>query len=174
VRASHILVDTEEEAQAIMTLLEEDTDEDTALSALDVFVEAKVAKARAKEEEAQDLLAQLQEGDDPFALLAENFSGDFISRDTGGDMDWFPRGEKTPEVEETAFGLAVGEMSKPISSTIGFHIIEVLGHEERELAPNVLERHKSQAFEDWLEEQRQSETVESFWSLDKVPPDTGF
>jgi len=174
VRASHILVDTEEEAQAIMTLLEEDTDEDTALSALDVFIEAEVAKARAKEEEAQDLLAQLQEGDDPFALLAENFSGDFISRDTGGDMDWFPRGEKTPEVEEAAFGLAVGEMSKPISSTIGFHIIEVLGHEERELAPNVLERHKSQAFEDWLEEQRQSEAVESFWSLDKVPPDTGF
>ena len=160
--ASHILVDTEEEALAIMTLLDEDTDEDAALSALDVFIEADVAKARAKEEEAQDLLAQLQEGNDSFALLAENFSTDFGSKNEGGDMDWFPRGEKTPEIEETAFGLAVGEMSEPISNTIGFHIIEVLGHEERELASDVLERHKSQAFEDWLEEQRQSEAVQRY------------
>jgi len=59
----------------------------------------------------------------------------------------------TPEFEEAAFSLAVGEISEPISNTIGYHIIEVLGHEERELAPDVLERHKSQAFEDWLEEQ---------------------
>jgi parvulin-like peptidyl-prolyl isomerase len=170
--ASHILVDTEEEAQAIMTLLEEGFDEDTALSALDVLIEAEVAKARAKEEEAQELLAQLRESDDPFALLAENFSEDWGSKDKGGDMDWLPRGEMTPEVEEIAFSLAVGEMSEPISNTIGFHIIEVLGREERELAPDILERHKSQAFEDWLEEQRQSEAVQRYWSVDKVPPDT--
>jgi len=160
--ASHILVDTEEEALAIMTLLDEDTDEETALSALDVFIEAEVAKAKAKEEEVQELLTQFEEGDDSFALLAESFSEDWGSKDQGGDMDWFPRGEKTAEVEEAAFGLAVGEMSEPISNTIGFHIIEVLGHEERELASDVLEQHKSQAFEDWLEEQRQSEAVQRY------------
>ena len=170
--ASHILLDTEEEAQAIMALLEEDIDEETALSALNVLIEAEVARARAKEEEAQDLLAQLRESDDPFALLAENFSGDFRSKDKGGDLDWLPRGEMTPELEETAFSLAVGEISEPISNTIGYHVIEVLGHEERELAPDVLERRKSQAFEDWLAEQRQSEAVQRYWSVDKVPPDT--
>jgi parvulin-like peptidyl-prolyl isomerase len=170
--ASHILVDTEEEAQAIVTLLEEDIDEDTALSALDVLVEAEVARARAKEEEAQELLAQLQESDDPFALLAENFSEDWASSSQGGDMDWFPRGEETAEVEETAFSLAVGETSEPISNTVGIHIIEVLGHEERELASDILEQRKSQAFEDWLEEQRQSEAVVSYSFLDKMPPDT--
>ncbi len=172
VRASHILVETEEEAQAIMTLLDEDTDEDAALSALDVFIEAELAKARAKEEEVQELLTQWQEDDDPFALLAENFSEDWGSKDQGGDMDWFPRGEMTSEVEETAFGLAVGEMSEPISNTIGYHIIEVLGHEERELASGILEQRKIQTFEDWLEEQRQSEAVQRYWSVDKVPPDT--
>jgi parvulin-like peptidyl-prolyl isomerase len=90
--ASHMLVDTEEEAQALMTLLDEDTDADTALSALDVLIEAEVARARAKEEEAQDFLVQLRESEDPFALLAENFSEDWASKDQGGDMDWFPRG----------------------------------------------------------------------------------
>ena len=173
VRARHILMDTEEEAQAILTLLDEDTDDDTALSALDVLVEAEVARARAKEEEAQEFLAQLRESDDLFAFLAESFSEDWTSKDQGGDMDWFPRGEKTTEVEETAFGLAVGEMSKPISSTIGYHVIEVLGHEERELSSDMLEQRKTQAFEDWLADQRQSEAVQRYWSLDKVPPDTG-
>jgi len=171
--ASHILVDTEEEAQAIMTLLEEDIDEDTALSALDVLIEAEVAKARAKEEEVQDLLTQLQESDDRLAFLAENFSEDWGSKDKGGDMDWFPRGEKTPEFEEAAFSLAVGEMSEPISNTIGYHIIEVLGHEERELSPEILEQRQLQTFEDWLADQRQSEAVQRYWSVDKMPPDTG-
>jgi parvulin-like peptidyl-prolyl isomerase len=172
VRASHILVDAEEEAQAILTLLEEDIDEEAALSALGVLIEAEVARVKAREEEAQELLNQLQEGDDAFAFLAENFSEDFASKSKGGDMDWFPRGEMTAEVEEAAFGLAVGEMSEPITNTVGYHIIEVLGHEERELAPDILEQRKTQTFEDWLEEQRQSEAVESYWTLDKVPPDT--
>jgi parvulin-like peptidyl-prolyl isomerase len=170
--ASHILVDTEEEAQAILTLLEEGIGEDIALSALDVLIEAEVAKARAKEEEAQELLTQLRESDEPFAFLAENFSGDWMSKDQGGDMDWFPRGEETPEFEEAAFSLAVGEISKPISNTIGYHVIQVLGHEERKLESSILEQRKTQAFEDWLAEQRQSEAVERYWSLDKVPPDT--
>lgn len=169
--ASHILVETEDEAQAIVTLLDENIDEETTLSALDVFIEAELAKARAKEEEIQNLLTRWKEEDDSFALLAENFSEDFSSKDEGGDMDWFPRGEMTPEVEEAAFGLAVGEMSEPISNTIGYHIIEVLGHEERELASGILEQRKAQAFEDWLAEQRQSEAVQRYWSVDKVPPD---
>jgi len=170
--ASHILVDTEEEAQAITTLLEEDVDEDAALSALDVLIEAEVARARAKEEEAQTLLAELRASDDRLALLAENFSEDWTSKDQGGDMDWFPRGEMTLEVEEAAFSLAVGEVSEPISNTVGYHIIEVLGHEERELSSDILEQRKTQAFEDWLADQRQSEAVQRYSFLDKLPPDT--
>jgi parvulin-like peptidyl-prolyl isomerase len=170
VRARHILVDTEEEAQAILTLLEEGLGEDAALSALGVLIEAEVAKVRAKEEEVRELLTQLQESNEPFAFLAENFSGDWASKDNGGDLDWLPRGEMTLELEEVAFSLAVGEISEPISNTIGYHIIEILGHEERELESNILEQRKTQAFEDWLAEQRQSEAVERYWSPDKMPP----
>lgn len=173
VRASHILVETDKEAQALLTLLKEGVSDDAALAALNVLIEAEVTKAKTKVEEAQGLLAQLRENDDPFAFLAEKFSKDYGSKSKGGDLDWLPRGEKTPEFEEAAFSLPVGEISKPISSTIGYHIIQVLGHEERELAPTILEQRKAQAFEDWLAEQRQSERVKRYWSLDKVPPDTG-
>jgi parvulin-like peptidyl-prolyl isomerase len=114
----------------------------------------------------------LRASDDRLAFLAENFSEDWASKDQGGDMDWFPRGEKTSEVEEAAFSLAVGEVSEPISNTVGYHIIEVLGHEERELSPDILEQRKTQAFEDWLADQRQSEVVQRYWSVDKVPVDT--
>jgi parvulin-like peptidyl-prolyl isomerase len=172
VRASHILVETEEEAKALLTLLKEGVSDDAALAALNVLIEAEVAKANAKIKEAQELVTQLRESDDPFAFLAKKFSNDYGSKSKGGDLDWLPRGEKTPEFEEAAFSLAVGEISKPISNTIGYHIIQVLGHEERELAPTILEQRKAQAFEDWLAEQRQSERVKRYWSLDKVPPDT--
>jgi parvulin-like peptidyl-prolyl isomerase len=172
VRARHILVDTEEEAQAILTLLKKDIDDDTALSALDVLIEAEVTRAREKEEKAKELLTQLRESDDPFAFLAENFSGDYASKDKGGDLDWLPKGEMTSEFDEAAFSLAVGEISKPISNTVGLHVIQVLGHEEREIAPDILEQRKTQAFDDWLTEQRQSEAVKRYWSVDKVPPDT--
>ena len=64
----------------------------------------------------------------------------------------------------------MGEVSEPISDTVGYHIIEALGHEERELESSILEQRKMQAFDDWLVEQRQSEAVERYWSLDKVPP----
>ncbi len=170
--ASHILVETEEEAQALLTLLKEGVDDNTALSALDVLIEAEVAKARAKEEEAQKLLTQLRESEDSFAFLAQNFSQDTSNKDKGGDMDWFPKGDQTAELEEAAFSLPVGEISEPISNTIGLHVIQVLGHEERELAPQILEQRKSQAFEDWLAEQRQSEAVQRYWSVEKVPLDT--
>ena len=170
--ASHILVETEEEAKAIRTLLEEGVDDDTALSALNVLVEAEVARAQAKREEAQEIWTQLRESDDRFALLAEKFSDDWRSRDKGGDMDWFPKEEHTAEFDEVVFSLPIGEISEPISNTIGYHIVQVLGHEERELAPDILERRRAQAFDDWLEEQRQSEIVQRFWSVDKVPPDT--
>ena len=170
--ASHILVETEEEAKAIRTLLEEGVDDDTALSALDVLIEAEVARAQAKREEAQEIWTQLQESDDRFALLAEKFSNDWRSRDKGGDMDWFPKEEHTAEFDEAVFSLPIGEISQPISNTIGYHIVQVLGHEERELTPDILERRRAQAFDDWLEEQRQSEVVQRFWSVDKVPPDT--
>ncbi len=123
------------------------------------------------EEEARQVLERLKAGED-FAALAKEFSIDESTKDKGGDLGWFPRGQMTPEFEEAAFNTPVGEITEPISTTFGYHIIEVLGREERELEPYMLRSRQNKAFEEWLKEQRNSPKVVNLWSPDMVPPDT--
>jgi len=124
------------------------------------------------EEEARQVLERLRAGED-FAALAKEFSIDEATKEEGGDLGWFPRGQMAPEFEEAAFNTPVGEITEPISTTFGYHIIEILGREERELEPYMLRSRQNKAFEEWLEEQRNSPKVVNLWSPDVVPPDTG-
>ena len=123
------------------------------------------------EEEAREVLDRLKAGED-FAVLAKELSIDESTKDKGGDLGWFPRGQMVPEFEEAAFNTPVGEITGPISTTFGYHVIEILGHEERELEPYMLRSRQNKAFEEWLEEQRNSPKVVNLWSPDVVPPDT--
>lgn len=59
-----------------------------------------------------------------FAELAESVSGD-TSALQGGDIGFVPRGATVAEYEEVAFSLQVGEISEPVRSTYGYHIITV-------------------------------------------------
>lgn len=123
------------------------------------------------EEEAQANLAKL-EAEEDFEALAKEVSLDEGTKEKGGDLGWFTRDQfGIPiEVAETAFDLQVGELSDAVKSPLGYHIIEVLGREERELQPTILQMRQWKAFNDWLEEQLQSERVKRNWSSDKVPP----
>jgi parvulin-like peptidyl-prolyl isomerase len=112
-------------------------------------------------EMAEEVLARLQAGED-FAYLAREYSEDISSRETGGDMGFFPRGVMPAEVEEAAFGLEVGGMSGIVESQFGFHVIQVLEREEREIAVEVFESLRQQTFMQWLEDQRASATIERF------------
>ncbi|MBT8397995.1 MAG: peptidylprolyl isomerase, partial [Gemmatimonadetes bacterium] len=63
------------------------------------------------------------EGQD-FGELAKEFSQDG-SAANGGDLGWFRRGDMVPEFEDAAFGLAINEISEPVESQFGFHVIQV-------------------------------------------------
>ncbi|MDQ0205310.1 peptidylprolyl isomerase [Alkalicoccobacillus murimartini] len=76
-------------------------------------------------ETAEDLEAQLEDGAD-FAELAEENSTDPGSAANGGELPLFGEGEMVPEFEEAAFSLDIDEISEPIESTHGFHIIQVM------------------------------------------------
>jgi parvulin-like peptidyl-prolyl isomerase len=113
-------------------------------------------------EEAEGLLDELANGAD-FGTLAVIHSRDPSSRPAGGELGWFPKGLLTmPEVEEAAFSLQPGEVSGVIESALGFHILEVLGREDRPLVGEVLTDYRVAAVDEWLADQRQRAEIEIF------------
>ena len=100
-------------------------------------------------EEAEGLLDELANGAD-FGTLAVIHSRDPSSRPAGG------------ELEEAAFSLQPGEVSGVIESALGFHILEVLGREDRPLVGEVLTDYRVAAVDEWLADQRQRAEIEIF------------
>jgi parvulin-like peptidyl-prolyl isomerase len=99
-----------------------------------VPTEAEQVHARhilvASEQEARDLLGQLQGGAD-FASLAREHSLDPSTKESGGDLGFFPRGTLVvPEVEDVAFSLSVGQNSDVVHSAMGYHIVQVVERSE--------------------------------------------
>jgi foldase protein PrsA len=116
------------------------------------------------EEEGDAVLARLEKGED-FADLAAEHSTDTGSKDDGGDLGWFPRGVMVAEFEEAAFGLEIGEASGLVKTEFGYHVIEVLEKEIRELEPELLQAFQQKAFDVWFAEQRELAEVERFVSF---------
>lgn len=86
------------------------------------------ADSAAALEEARRIYEEAQAGAD-FAELARSNSRDPGSAQQGGDLGWFGRGDMTPAFDSAVFDLDVGEISEPVLSNFGYHIIKL---EERE------------------------------------------
>jgi len=76
------------------------------------------------EKEAQDIHAKIKKGES-FSDLAKKFSKDRGSADKGGDVGYFTRGKMVPEFENAAAGLKPGEVSEPVKTRFGYHIIKL-------------------------------------------------
>jgi hypothetical protein len=79
------------------------------------------AEALAK---AQDLRKKIQAGGD-FAALATQESDDTGSGSNGGDLRFFRRGQMVPTFEEAAFAMKPGDLSEPVRSPFGYHLIKL-------------------------------------------------
>jgi peptidyl-prolyl cis-trans isomerase C len=76
------------------------------------------------ESKAKDVKKKLENGED-FAELAKKYSDDPGSKTKGGDLGFFTKGRMVPEFESAAFSLKPGELSGPVKTNFGYHIIEV-------------------------------------------------
>lgn len=83
-------------------------------------------QAKAKIDEIK---ARLDKGED-FAALAKKFSQDPGSANKGGELGYAGRGVYDPAFEEALYGLSKGDVSAPVHSTFGWHLIKLLGVQE--------------------------------------------
>lgn len=126
----------------------------------------------ATEEEANAVLEALRDGEDWTKLAAEK-SIDPGTKDQGGDLGWFGRNRMVPEFEEGAYNLNVGEISQPIQSSHGFHIIQLLGKEVRPIDSGTLDQNKQKIFNEWLTAEKEKYTIEEYHDVwTKIVPDT--
>ena len=102
-----------------------------------------------------------------FGELAKKHSEDG-SAPNGGNLGWMGPGDLVPEFEQTMNRLQIGEVSNPVKTEFGWHLIQVLERRETELTVEkqrqfaraaIRERKFEQAYQDWLRELRDGATV---------------
>ena len=102
-----------------------------------------------------------------FAELAKKYSEDG-SAPNGGNLGWMGPGDLVPEFEQTMNRLQIGEVSNPVKSQFGWHLIQVLERREAQLTVEkqrefaraaIREKKFEQAYQDWLRELRDTATV---------------
>jgi len=85
---------------------------------------ASAADSTAARDRAAALRAEIA-GGASFPEVAQRESADPGSRDRGGDLGLFRRGQMVPAFDDAAFSLPVGQLSQPVQSQFGYHLIEV-------------------------------------------------
>ncbi len=90
-----------------------------------VVAPTPTAEAKARAYQLADSLAGALRAGADFATVARNYSMDASTKDAGGELKWFRHGVMVREFEDAAFSLAVGQISNPVESPFGYHIIQV-------------------------------------------------
>ena len=130
---------------------------------------------------ADDLYSQLKGGAD-FATLAKKYSTDPGSKEVGGKLT-IQRGQTVPAFDKVAFALKVGEISKPVKTEFGWHIIEGLTKEKeaegtpldsvrKQISDTLLGQKKSEAVTKWLEELKKEYEGKITYASGLAPPKT--
>jgi len=107
---------------------------DGEVRASQILLRAGTENEEAVRTRATELITLARSGSD-FAELAKEHSEDQESAPNGGDLGLFGRGRVLPEIETAAFDLSVGEVSDPIKSILGFHIVHVTEKKEEIIQP---------------------------------------
>jgi peptidyl-prolyl cis-trans isomerase D len=123
--------------------------------------DAEPAEVETQRAAAQAILDQLSAGAN-FGELARELSEDVGTRERGGDLGFFRRGQMVPEFEDAAFALELGELSDLVRTDFGFHVILATGRREahKQTVEEVYEELAEELLRRDAGERRQRETVD--------------
>ncbi len=134
----------------------------------------------ASKAKADDIYAQLQGGAD-FAALAKSSSEDSGSKDSGGKLT-ISRGQTVPEFDKVSFELDKGELSKPVKTQYGYHVIEAVSDVRKatitplakvraSIRTTLLQEKRNEEMQAWVEERRKDFEGKVSYSAGYEPPE---
>lgn len=119
------------------------------------------------ENKARDLVKQLKSGKD-FDVLAKDASEDKATAATGGDLGFFTEDRMVPEFSKAAFALKKGQISDPVKTDFGWHVIKVTDERPvkvpalEEVKESLREELKEKAFKDYIDQLVDSSNVKYY------------
>lgn len=116
------------------------------------------------EDDAKAISADLKKGGD-FAAIAKEKSKDPGSKDSGGDLGFFTKDQMVPEFAEAAFKLDKGQVSDPVKSQFGWHVIRV--DDKRTKEPPTFEQVKDQ-IENFVQRKAQADLIQKLRADAKI------
>jgi peptidyl-prolyl cis-trans isomerase SurA len=115
-----------------------------------------------------DLRERIVKGGADFGEMARAYSGD-VTAARGGELEWVYPGDVVPDFERAYRELKIGEVSQPVRTPFGFHLIQVLERRSADMSPErrrlqarqaLRERKSDEAFQEWLRQLRDQAYVE--------------
>ena len=156
VRQQVTLSDAELEAFYKQNIAQYSTPEQLAASHILLKIEGK--DEAAVRTQAEEIAKRAKAGED-FAALAKQFSEDESNNTTGGSLGEFGRGTMVPEFEQAAFALKPGQISDPVKTSFGYHIIKVDKNQAATTRPLAEVRAEIEDQLKWQKAQQQAESV---------------
>ncbi|USK31932.1 peptidylprolyl isomerase [Bacillus sp. F19] len=138
------------------------------------FAEPEQVKAShilVKDEAAAKEVKEKLDGGADFSELAKEYSTDTSNSENGGDLGYFAKGEMVAEFEEVAFAMKEGEISDPVKTEFGYHIIKfedkkaaseaVYEDKKKEIKETLFDQKKQTAYTTWLDEKKEEYEIEN-------------
>jgi foldase protein PrsA len=133
----------------------------------------------ASKAKADQVYAQLKAGAD-FAKLAKEDSADPGSKDTGGKLT-ISRGQTVPEFDKASFDLATGELSKPVKTSYGYHVIEAVSDVRKatttpidkvraSIRQTLLQQKRNEEMQKWVEDLKKDYDGKVSYAAGYEPP----
>lgn len=135
----------------------------------------KEKKEAESKQKIEDIAKEIQ-GGLSFEEAAKKYSEDPGSKDAGGDLNWFTKGTMVPEFQNAAFSMKVGQISEPIKTGYGYHLIkltgignEATGADKKALEDKILQK-KMGNMQQWVKDQFDKAKINNPLAPKKIAP----